>query len=133
MKGYAAQNNFAGARAVFLAMQDPPVGVASLGNHPIDRHPKHHHQTGTSTSTQMPVDAPVYREPSTYEMMVKAELKAGEPRAAAEIVQMAEQRAFPPAGKPLLLFSFLSSLIKLTLWLNRCEKNSYRSITTTLD
>ncbi|GAA5964857.1 hypothetical protein JCM3765_005803 [Sporobolomyces pararoseus] len=97
IKGYAAQNNFGGARAVFLAMQDPPVGVASLGNHPIDRHPKHHHQTGPSTSTQMPVDAPVYREPSTYEMMVKAELKAGEPRAAAEIVQMAEQRAFPPA------------------------------------
>ncbi|GAA5892352.1 uncharacterized protein JCM6883_007329 [Sporobolomyces salmoneus] len=97
IKGYAAQNNFAGARAVFLAMQDPPVGVASLGNHPVDRHPKHHHQIGTSTSTQMPVDAPVYREPSTYEMMVKAELKAGEPRAAAEIVAMAEQRAFPPA------------------------------------
>ncbi|GAA6010103.1 hypothetical protein JCM11491_005868 [Sporobolomyces phaffii] len=97
IKGYTAQNNFAAARAVFLAMQDAPVGVASLGNHPIDRHPKHHHQTGTSTSTQMPVDAPVYREPSTYEMMVKCELKAGETQAAAEIVRMAEQRAFPPA------------------------------------
>ncbi|GAA5828478.1 hypothetical protein JCM5353_007004, partial [Sporobolomyces roseus] len=95
IKGYGAQNNFAAARAVFLAMQDPPVGVASLGNHPIDRHPKHHHQTGTST--QMPMDAPVYREPSTYEMMVKCELKAGETRAASEIVKMAEQRAFPPA------------------------------------
>jgi len=79
-------------------MQDPPVGVASLGNHPIDRHPKHHHQTGTSSS-QMPMDAPVYREPSTYEMMVKCELKAGETRAASEIVRMAEQRAFPPAGE----------------------------------
>ncbi|GAA5882229.1 hypothetical protein JCM16303_002292 [Sporobolomyces ruberrimus] len=97
IKGYAAQSNYAGARAVFLAMQDPPVGVASLGNHPIDRHPKHHHQSGTSTSTQMPVDAPVYREPSTYEMMVKCELKAGEMGAAQEIVRMAEQRAFPPA------------------------------------
>ncbi|GAA5927272.1 Pet309p [Sporobolomyces koalae] len=95
IKGYTAQNNFAAARAVFLAMQDPPVGVASLGNHAIERHPKHHHQTGTAS--QVSVDAPVYREPSTYEMMVKCELKAGEPRAAAEIVQMAEQRAFPPA------------------------------------
>ncbi|GAA5886602.1 hypothetical protein JCM5296_005345 [Sporobolomyces johnsonii] len=93
IKGHTVQNNFAAARAVFLAMQDPPVGVASAGNHSVDRHPKHHHQAGAAMS----VDAPVYREPSTYEAMLRCELKAGEPAKAAELLQMAEARAFPPA------------------------------------
>ncbi|GAA5920055.1 hypothetical protein JCM1841_000405 [Sporobolomyces salmonicolor] len=93
IKGHTTQNNFAAARAVFLAMQDPPVGVASAGNHSVDRHPKHHRQA----SAAMPVDAPVYREPSTYEAMVRCELKAGEPAKAAELLKMAEARAFPPA------------------------------------
>ena len=60
----------------------------------------------------MPMDAPVYREPSTYEMMVKCELKAGETRAASEIVRMAEQRAFPPAGE--LLFKLERVFRKVT-------------------
>ncbi|GAA5823166.1 hypothetical protein JCM10212_004253, partial [Sporobolomyces blumeae] len=92
IKGYAAQNNFAAARAIFYAMQDAPVGVASYGNHAVDRHPKHQ-----QPFVPAPADAPVYREPSTYEMMVKVELKAGDAHAASRIVKMAEARAFPPA------------------------------------
>ena len=40
---------------------------------------------------------PTYREPSTYEAMIRAELGAHEPLRAREVLAMAEQRAFPPA------------------------------------
>lgn len=141
-------------------MQDPPVGVASLGNHAVDRHPKHHHQKTLPSSSNgaAAVDAPVYREPSTYEIMVKCELQAGEPQAAARIVHMAEQRAFPPAGELffLFLFLFLSFLFFSVLPLSmivvdpsegstgmidgtdpppplHVSVSSHRSVTTTLD
>ena len=83
------------ARAIFFALADPPSGVASAGNHPVDRHPKHHHQGTTPPVTN--VDVPTYREPSTYEAMIRAELGAHEPLRAREVLAMAEQRAFPPA------------------------------------
>ncbi|GAA5860412.1 hypothetical protein JCM8547_000296 [Rhodosporidiobolus lusitaniae] len=96
IKGYTAQSLFPRARAIFSAMSEPPSGVASLGNHPIDRHPKHHHQSLQHSATQA-VDAPTYREPSTYEAMIVCELKAGETVRAAEVLRLAEARAFPPA------------------------------------
>lgn len=83
------------ARAIFLALADPPSGVASAGNHPVDRHPKHHHQQGATQVTG--VNVPTYREPSTYEAMIRAELAAHEPLRAREVLALAEQRAFPPA------------------------------------
>lgn len=102
IKGYAAQGMYDRARAIFLSMADPRAGVASAGNHPVDRHPKHHH-----LAEQAPrgVDEPTYREPSTYEAMIRCELKAGETVRAAEVLRLAEARAFPPAGESPLSFS----------------------------
>ncbi|GAA6014819.1 hypothetical protein JCM10207_002192 [Rhodosporidiobolus poonsookiae] len=94
IKGYAAQSLFVSARHIFAAMSEPPSGVASVGNHPIDRHPKHHH---LASQTPADVNAPTYREPSTYEAMILCELKAGETVKAAEVLRLAEARAFPPA------------------------------------
>ncbi|GAA5843953.1 hypothetical protein JCM9279_003685 [Rhodotorula babjevae] len=94
IKGYSAQGLPERARAIFLAMAEPRAGVASAGNHPVDRHAKHHH-----LAQQQPrgVDEPTYREPSTYEAMIRCELKAGETVRAAEVLRLAEARAFPPA------------------------------------
>ncbi|KPV77570.1 uncharacterized protein RHOBADRAFT_24076 [Rhodotorula graminis WP1] len=94
IKGYSAQGHPERARAIFLAMADPRAGVASAGNHAIDRHAKHHH-----LAHQAPrgVDEPTYREPSTYEAMIRCELDAGETVRAAEVLRLAEARAFPPA------------------------------------
>ncbi|KAG0656752.1 hypothetical protein C6P46_006958 [Rhodotorula mucilaginosa] len=102
IKAYSTLGQLDRARAIFFALADPPSGVASAGNHPVDRHPKHHHQgTGTNstttTTTTTSVDVPTYREPSTYEAMIRAELGAHEPLRAREVLAMAEQRAFPPA------------------------------------
>ncbi|KWU47384.1 hypothetical protein RHOSPDRAFT_30806 [Rhodotorula sp. JG-1b] len=104
IKAYSMLGQLDRARAIFFALADPPSGVASAGNHPVDRHPKHHHQgsgtnpaTTTTTTTTTSVDVPTYREPSTYEAMIRAELGAHEPLRAREVLAMAEQRAFPPA------------------------------------
>ncbi|GAA5970654.1 hypothetical protein JCM11641_007387 [Rhodosporidiobolus odoratus] len=94
IKGYTSQSLYPEARRVFEAMSEPRAGVASLGNHPIDRHPKHHHQAAQGPA---PVDAPTYREPSTYEAIIMCELKAEETVRAAEVLRLAEARAFPPA------------------------------------
>lgn len=108
IKGYSAQGLPERARAIFLAMADPRAGVASAGNHPVDRHAKHHH-----LAQQQPrgVDEPTYREPSTYEAMIRCELQAGETVRAAEVLRLAEARAFPPAGA----LASLSLLLSLSL------------------
>ncbi|GAA5987123.1 hypothetical protein JCM10908_001035 [Rhodotorula pacifica] len=95
IKAYSMLGQLDRARAIFFALADPPSGVASAGNHPVDRHPKHHHAGTFPVLTG--VDTPTYREPSTYEAMIRAELGAQEPLRAREILALAEQRAFPPA------------------------------------
>ncbi|GAA5861237.1 hypothetical protein JCM3774_002237 [Rhodotorula dairenensis] len=108
IKAYSMLGQLDRARAIFFALADPPSGVASAGNHPVDRHPKHHHQGAAGTGTGIAgsaaaavamtgVDTPTYREPSTYEAMIRAELAAQEPLRAREILALAELRAFPPA------------------------------------
>ncbi|GAA5825251.1 hypothetical protein JCM3770_003172, partial [Rhodotorula araucariae] len=94
IKGYTQQGLYDRARAIFLAMAEPRAGVASAGNHPVDRHPKHHHLAAHEPAS---VDAPTFREPSTYEAMIRCELAAGETVRAAEVLRLAEARAFPPA------------------------------------
>ncbi|GAA6042011.1 hypothetical protein JCM8097_009144 [Rhodosporidiobolus ruineniae] len=98
IKGYTALSLFPAARRIFAAMAEPASGVASAGNHPIDRHPKHHHLASRAgAGAGNGAEAPTYREPSTYEAMILAELKAGEVGRAAEVLRLAEARAFPPA------------------------------------
>ncbi|KAK4055608.1 hypothetical protein OIV83_000154 [Microbotryomycetes sp. JL201] len=93
IKAYAAQGDMQSARNAFGSMADPPTGVAAAGNHPVDRHPKHQHHVSTS----LPASSPVFREPSTWETMIKAELGASEGKRAIELMQRVEQRGFPEA------------------------------------
>ena len=88
-------------------MVDPPAGVAASHNHPLDRHGK--------VAEQAPgIDEPVYREPSTWETMMRAELGAGEHLRASALLKRVEARAFPEAGS-----SFPSSLPQIQLMVRR--------------
>lgn len=84
IRGYAQEGRLDAARAVFEQMQDPAAGIAASGNHP-PRQPgagagviadavvqDSLGLTGTGTSF-----AEVFREPSTYEAMIRAELGEG--------------------------------------------------------
>ncbi|KAG9103029.1 hypothetical protein FRC06_000430 [Ceratobasidium sp. 370] len=92
IKGYAAAGQLERARGVFDAMNDPPVGLAAVHNHP-----GHTHAHGSEGGTVVPVGAPVFREPSTWEAMVRAELGAGEKERAAALLDRMEDRMFPVA------------------------------------
>ena len=100
-QAHIAQGDIAAARAFFELMQDPPVGVAAPGNHER-RYPKHHHQAGQASAPA--TDDPIYREPSTWEIMVRSEIAAGEMGRAAALLSRVEERAFPEGGT-LPLFS----------------------------
>ena len=88
------------ARAIFESLADPPSGVAAPGNHPTERHPQHR-QSETLPSS---LNAPVYREPSTWDIMVRSELGAGENQRAVALLRRVEERAFPEAGASLSSF-----------------------------
>ncbi|KAG8747450.1 hypothetical protein FRC10_001121 [Ceratobasidium sp. 414] len=92
IKGYAAAGQLERARGVFDAMSDPPVGLAAVHNHP-----GHPHVHGSEGDMVVPVGAPVFREPSTWEAMVRAELGAGEKDHAAALLDRMEDRMFPVA------------------------------------
>jgi len=84
-RGYSTAGDIEQARKVFESMDDPPEGMAASNNH---------------TSTEMQTvasDAPVYREPSTWEAMIRAEMGAGEHARAAKLLERMEGRHFPPA------------------------------------
>ncbi|KAJ7039922.1 hypothetical protein C8F04DRAFT_282756 [Mycena alexandri] len=68
IKGYADVGDMGQARAIFEALVDPPSGVAAVNNHAP-------HEPGMSPVVD-PME-PVYREPSTWEVMVRAELGVG--------------------------------------------------------
>ncbi|KAG8688897.1 hypothetical protein FRC08_011210 [Ceratobasidium sp. 394] len=87
IKGYAAAGQLERARGVFDAMSDPPVGLAAVHNHP-----GHAHAHGSESEMAVPVGAPVFREPSTWEAMVRAELGAGEKERAAVLLDRMEDR-----------------------------------------
>ncbi|QRW01656.1 pentatricopeptide repeat-containing protein 5, mitochondrial [Ceratobasidium sp. AG-Ba] len=92
IKGYASAGQLERARGVFESMSDPPVGLAAVHNHP-----GHSHVHGSEGDMLVPVGAPVYREPSTWEAMVRAELGAGEKERAARLLDRMEDRMFPVA------------------------------------
>jgi pentatricopeptide repeat protein len=87
IKGYAAAGHLERARGIFDSMIDPPVGLAAVHNHP-----GHNGQDGIKHDVPIPVGAPVYREPSTWEAMVRAELGAGEKERATILLDRMEDR-----------------------------------------
>ncbi|KAH7343977.1 hypothetical protein B0J17DRAFT_644860 [Rhizoctonia solani] len=92
IKGYASAGHLERARGVFDSMIDPPVGLAAVHNHP-----GHSGQDGIRHDVPVPVGAPVFREPSTWEAMVRAELGAGEKERATMLMDRMEDRMFPVA------------------------------------
>jgi len=87
----AAQDKLDEARKVFESLADPISGVAAQGNHAKGR--KNH--KGRELPRNMETSEPVYREPSTYETMIKVELEKGDPAKTRDIFLRAQGRAFP--------------------------------------
>lgn len=90
--GYSRHGAIDRARAVFEGMADSMTGVAAPNNHPALLTSSGH----AKPATTMPTDV-VYREPSTYEAMVRAEIAAGDRERAAEVLKRMEERRYPVA------------------------------------
>ncbi|TFK85840.1 hypothetical protein K466DRAFT_664225 [Polyporus arcularius HHB13444] len=90
IKGYASAGDLARSREIFESLQDPQEGVAAPHNHIP-------HQNKQAGAHPVPANAPVYREPSTWEAMVRAELGNGQRDRAVSLLQRLQARMFPPA------------------------------------
>ncbi|TFY53322.1 hypothetical protein EVJ58_g9514 [Rhodofomes roseus] len=90
IKAYASAGDIERSREIFEGLADPPEGVAAPHNHAP-------HDAQASESAQVPVDALVYREPSTWEAMVRAELAHRHRERAVALLDRAQARKFPPA------------------------------------
>ncbi|TIB73978.1 hypothetical protein E3Q06_00104 [Wallemia mellicola] len=91
IRGYAQSGDIARSREVFESMVDPPMGAAASGNH-----------AGDSQAINV-----VYREPSTWSEMIKAELEAKSTENAQKLIARMEERMYP-----LAVTSKIASLIK---------------------
>lgn len=88
--GYSRGGDMEMARSLFESMGDSISGVAAPNNHPVL-----HTSTGLpKPSTISDVDQ-VFREPSTYEAMIRAEMKTGNVVGAQDILARMEQRGYP--------------------------------------
>ncbi|WVR04172.1 hypothetical protein IAU60_001172 [Kwoniella sp. DSM 27419] len=94
INGYSRANKVDQAREVFESMGDSVTGVAAPNNHPTLLTSSGH--TKPNTVTSGPTDV-VYREPSTYEAMIRAEVRAGERQRAEQVLQRMEERGYPVA------------------------------------
>ncbi|SNX88020.1 uncharacterized protein MEPE_06731 [Melanopsichium pennsylvanicum] len=120
IRGFSMEEGAAGlnqARALFESMCEPAAGVAAAGNHPPRAHgagaPNPTDADATAAALTSPSPSPsaspssatgtenafgsVQREPSTYEAMIRAELKHGNVDRARALIDRMEARAFPPA------------------------------------
>ncbi|KAF8217919.1 hypothetical protein K438DRAFT_1702486 [Mycena galopus ATCC 62051] len=88
IKGYADVGDMAQARAIFEGLVDPPSGVAAVNNHAP-------HEPAASPVVD-PME-PVYREPSTWETMVRAELGSGNRDNANALLERLQLRCYPEA------------------------------------
>ncbi|EOR01744.1 hypothetical protein J056_003980 [Wallemia ichthyophaga EXF-994] len=83
IRGYASSGDMSKSREVFEAMVDPPMGAAANGNHPND--------------LDSIDSAVVFREPSTWTEMIKAELEAKSVTNAKKLISRMEERMYPLA------------------------------------
>ncbi|KZT63980.1 hypothetical protein DAEQUDRAFT_733212 [Daedalea quercina L-15889] len=90
IKAYASAGDIERARDIFEGLADPPEGIAAPHNHVP-------HDVQGGDQLHVPVDAPVYREPSTWEAMVRAELGHRNRDRALALLERAQARRFPPA------------------------------------
>ena len=94
ISGYARAGQIVNARSIFNTMGDSISGVAAPNNHPQLLTSSGHVKPSTITDTPTIV---VYREPSTYEAMIRAELGHGTMENAEEVLQMMQARMYPVA------------------------------------
>ncbi|WWD16869.1 hypothetical protein CI109_101301 [Kwoniella shandongensis] len=94
INGYARGGNIERAREIFDSMGDSITGVAAPNNHPTLLTSSGHVKPNTMTNNPTGV---VYREPSTYEAMIRAEVRAGSREAAEEVLRRMEERGYPLA------------------------------------
>lgn len=94
ISGYARMDQIEKSRQVFKSMGDSVVGVAAPNNHPTLLTSSGH--VKPSTVTDIPTEL-VYREPSTYETMIRAELVSGSREIAEEVCNRMEARRYPVA------------------------------------
>jgi len=92
--GYARAGQIEKSRAIYNSMGDSVTGVAAPNNHPVLLTSSGH--VKPSTTTVQPTEV-VYREPSTYEAMIRAELRAGDRNAAEWVLARMEERRYPVA------------------------------------
>lgn len=104
IKGYAALGNIEEARRTFEGLLDPPVGVAASYNHTV-------HERDQPLA--VPIDSPVYREPSTWEAMLRAELGAGHRDRAILLLERMKSRS---------VSSVLSSSFRGPILMNLCDR-----------
>ncbi|KAI9466556.1 hypothetical protein BJY52DRAFT_1232789 [Lactarius psammicola] len=86
IRGYAAAGDIEQARLVFESLADPPVGVAAPNNHaPHD----------IAAPPRISHNELVYREPSTWEAMVRAELGNSNRDHAIALIKRVQERQYP--------------------------------------
>lgn len=91
IRGHALMGDMPAARAVFDSLSDPPPGHAASGNHPTANN------TRSIPARRGVTSGPVYREPSCYETMIRAEMGVGEKERAENLIRAMEARAYPLA------------------------------------
>ena len=94
ISGYAQGNRIDLARQVFDNMADASSGFAAPNNHPTLLTSSGHVKPTTVTDQPTPM---VFREPSTYEAMIRAELVAGTRENAEVVLSKMEERRYPVA------------------------------------
>lgn len=92
ISGYARHGQIDSARSVFESMGDTYSGVSAPNNHPTL-----HTSGGHAKPTSTPGTEGVYREPSTYESMIRAEMHVGDFARAQEVLARMEERGYPVA------------------------------------
>ena len=97
IRGYASSGDLDKSREVFESMIDPPMGTAASGNHPGEN---------------IGQNVPVYREPSTWTEMIKAELEYKNKEKAKKLVERMEERMYP-----LAVTTRIASLIEEGAWI----------------
>ncbi len=88
------------ARAIFAQMQDPPAGLAASGNHGPRQRGAGNDAHELETPAAPPVNADqawssIYREPSTYEEMIRAEVAHRHFDEAKQLLEGMKHRGFP--------------------------------------
>jgi pentatricopeptide repeat protein len=92
--GYSRHGALEHARSVFESMGDSLTGFAAPNNHPALRTSSGHVKPATMTPEPSNV---VFREPSTYEAMIRAELAMGNREGAEAVLRRMEDRRYPVA------------------------------------